>query len=249
MMLAKGFILVIVIVLNAVFALISLIIGVVKYSSNTKGAGGWIVGCLLSIALLIGSVYYLARGVASKTKEFAENFEQMQIGDLNITDSLNTHYHYNEDSITQSKQIIFLKEIELPADKGKVLEQFYTYMGFRDYYRLPLRYPYSLHCVDSLGLCELYNEADVIRFDVSDNGEVFTNLYGIDEFAFNPNCLLGIWVENKNKMLVKHFFAYEFDDKKLIEFKTKKELLFFAKEKGFDENFKFYTSKSYYESF
>lgn len=248
-MLAKGFLLVILIIFSGVFALIALIIGLVKYSSNAQGARGWIIGCLISIAILVGSVFYLTRGIVSKTKEFAENLEQFQLGNLNIPDSLNKLYHYNEDSISQSQQIKFLKELELPADKGKVLDQFYTYFGFRDYYRLPLRYPYSLHCIDSLGLCELYNEANVIRFDVSENGEVYSGLNGIDEFAFNTTCILGSSMESKDSKLIKHYFAYAFDEKKLIEFKAKKELLLYAKEKGFSNDFTFYNSKSYYESF
>ncbi len=248
-MVAKGFLLLMLILFSAVFALISLIIGMVKYSSNAGGARNWFIGFFVSMALLVGSVYYLTQGIANKTKEFAENIGQMQMDQLAIVDSLGSMNRYSPDSVMQSKQIKFLMELESDEQKGKVPTEFYSYLGFRDYYRLPLKYPYSLHCIDSLGYCELYNEANVIRFDVNDNGEEFTGLDGIAEFIFDKNYLIGAKVKVENNVVSKYYFAFDFEKNKVRDFKSKKELLLFTKENNFSENFNFYTSKTYNDLF
>jgi len=248
-MLAKGFLLVILIVFSAVLALIALIIGMVKYSSNTRGAKNWFIGFFISLAILVGSVYYLTTGIVNKGKEFVENMGQMQMEQLSIVDSLANMNWYNTDSVMQSKQVEFLIELESDDQKGKVPTEFYSYLGFRDYYRLPLKYPFSLHCIDSLGLCELYNETNVIRFDVNDNGEEYTGLNGIAEFIFDNNYLIGTKMNFENNTYSKHYFVFDFSENKIKDFKSKKELLLFAKENNFSENFEFYTSKSYSQNF
>ena len=53
----------------------------------------------------------------------------------------------------------------------------------------------------------------------------------------------------ENNTYSKHYFVFDFSENKIKDFKSKKELLLFAKENNFSENFEFYTSKSYSQNF
>lgn len=248
-MFLKGLFYIVMIVLSGIFTLTALVLSIIKYSNNSKGAGKWLIAFGIGLVALFFSVALFTRGVINKTKEFVENISEVSAKQFGVFDSLNNGYNMRSDSILQSEQIKALMAMEHEEDKGNLPSQFYTYLGFKDYYRLPLRYPYSLHCMDSLGNAELFDEANVQQFDVNDNGEVFCEVSGISAFQFNDGHLIGYSIKYDGKKTRKVFFDYNFYKKELKEFKSEKELLKYAKDNGFDQEIKFQTCKSYYELF
>lgn len=248
-MIVKGFLFILLILLSAAFMMVSFIISLVKYSANKKGAGQWLIGFFIAIMVLLSSIFLLTRGVINKTNEFKENIAKMSIDQIGILDPQGGLYQLNEDSILQSAQVSKLIAMEPLEFVNHVPTQFYTYLGFRDYYRLPLRYPYSLHCIDSLGNAELYNEQNVTQFDVNDNGELFCDLSKINSFCFNRNFLIGTRIKSQGEKASTMYFIYDFASKEMREFKTEKGLRNYAKSKGFKEGFVMNSCKGYYRSF
>jgi hypothetical protein len=219
-----------------------------KFNSNGKQAAKWLVGFGLSVAVLIFSIVMLVRGVVGKAKEFAGDLEEFGQEQVERMDSLNSLYTNSKDSLLESKTVTYLMSLEPDSIKGKVPVQFYAYLGFRDYYRLPLVWPYSLHCMDSLGDGSLYNEVNVQQFDVNENGELSCDVNGIMDFAFTKDHLIGMRVKIENKPK-KVYFAYDFKNKTEKVFATKQELMKYAALKGFDSGSELKSCKEYYNEF
>lgn len=156
----------------------------------------------------------------------------------------NKNYYFS-DSI-RSKQIQYLKLIEPEEWKGQVPSQFYSYLGFQDYYRLPLRYPFSIHCIDRTENGSLYNEANVERFDTSDNGEKSVNIDGIIAFSFDARILLAKQLYDSESQTEKYIIYY-FDSGNTEEFKTSDKMNIRARELNFNGNAKLVSCKDYFE--
>lgn len=248
-MIAKGLIYILFIILSGSFMLLSLIMTLVKYSGNTNGAWKWLIGFFAGILFLSTSVFLFTKGVISKTKQFTENIAQMGFEQIEVLDSLHRIKQLKEDSLLQSERVSALIQMESGVFKGKAPSQFYCYLGFRDYYRMPLRYPYSLHCIDSLGDAELYDEENVLQFDVNNNGELFCDVDHIKTFCFDKNYLIGTRTKINSGKPISIFFIYDFDRKITKEFISEKELMNYAKTKGFEREFEFTSCKDYYNSF
>ena len=121
------------------------------------------------------------------------------------------------------------------ADSITVPNQFYTYLGFESYYRFPLRYPYSIHCSPFRDNGELYNEKNVIQFDINDNGESTTNILNISKLTLDKNYLLleqSITSTRSNK-IEKKYILFSFNTAQKEEAFSEKELFKLAKNKGF----------------
>ena len=219
-----------------------------KFNTNGKQAVRWLIGFGLSLAVLIFAIVMLVRGVVGKAKEFAGDIEEFGMEQVERMDSLNNMYTNSKDSLLESASVNYLMSIEPDSMKGRVPVQFYGYLGFRDYYRLPIVWPYSLHCTDTLGDASLYNEANVQQFDINDNGELSCDVNGIMTFAFTKQHLIGMRVKIENKPK-KIYFAYDFANKTEKIFKNEAELLNYAVEKGFDRSTELKSCKDYYNEF
>lgn len=248
-MIAKGLFYFILILISGVFTIVSLILMIVKFSSKGANAKPWLIAFIIGLITLVTSVFLLTRGIINKANEFGENLSNLAEGQIEMLDSLNATYNLNEDSVLKSEQVEILMQMEADHYKNNVPSRFYTYLGFRDYYRLPLRYPFSLHCIDSLGNAELFNEANVKQFDVNDNGELACNVLNIEKFVFNKDVLMGTQRISENGKTRTQFFSFDFETQKMTSFKTEKELMDHAKTKGFKEGFSLTTCKDYYERF
>lgn len=247
-MILKGILYVVLILLSAVFLVVSLIMTALKFNTNGKQAVRWLIGFVVSLLVLIFSIVMLVRGIAGKAQQFAGNMEEFGMEQIQRMDSLNNLYTNSKDSLLESTSVNYLMTLEPDSVKGTVPEQFYSYLGFRDYYRLPIVWPYSLHCMDSLGDGTLYNEAKVQQFDVNDNGELSCDINGIMTFAFNKEHLIGMKVKIENKPK-KVYFAYDFKNKVEKLFKNEQELLNYAIGKGFDKSTELKSCKDYYNEF
>jgi hypothetical protein len=103
--------------------------------------------------------------------------------------------------------------------------------------------------MDSLGNAELFDEKNVVQFDVNNNGEVSTNVQNIQLFAFNDAAIIGTCNSMDNGKIKTSYFYYDLANRKLIEFASMKDLMKTATTKGFKEDVRFYSCKEYFEGF
>lgn len=215
-------------------AVIALIFGVIALANKTQSRFVWVsifFACLIGLFVCIFSfVTRLVNRVEDFTTNTISNLENYNDSVLNDSTFQETNQY--ETSLNNS-QIKYIKS--LSANNSSEPEQFYAYLGYKDYYRFPLRYPYSIHCMFEKENGELYNELNVKRFDENDNGEVFTGIENISSIAFDKKYLL---IEQsktsyRSNKAITHYVLFEFDTEKKEEFSSIKQLFEKAKEKGY----------------
>lgn len=170
------------------------------------------------------------RKVINTGKEFAKTkMEQFE----NYADSLNTEGYYTA-SVTH-QQIIQLKKLVPENMTQSASDDFYTYLGYQDYHRYPLRFPYSIHKDYYTETAELFNEINVIRFDENDNGEIYTGISDISKLAFDNKFILIEQQVNstRSNKPIKHYILFEMDSEKKEEVLSEAELFNKAKQKGY----------------
>ena len=85
-----------------------------------------------------------------------------------------------------------MKKFKGNEAKKPALDPFYTYAGFRDWYRFPLKYPYQVMMVDtwSHGSLERYDGGDIENPNASSHSVMdgwITHLHLHDDYAFFRN--------------------------------------------------------------
>ena len=232
-MFVKAALLIIVGILCLIMTVIALIFGVIAFANNKQNKYIWLTTFLCSVIGLVLSIFMFVRKAVNTVQNFTENtIGQIEnFGDsLSKIKSIDTHQ-----ANTSSSQITLLKSY-LPANSiGNESEQFYTYLGFKDYYRYPLRYPYSIHCMFTQDNGELYNESNVSRFDENDNGEIFAGLNNINKIAFDKSYLLveQAIISTRTDKIINHYILYSLDTEKKEETTSFTKLMQLAKEKGY----------------
>lgn len=223
--------------------LLCLVFTVITFANNKPTKWGWLTGIFLCLVGLSVCIFIFVRKTVNKVKDFTHNsLEQFE----NYADGL----EHSADSLQYRKahglQVQLLKSY---ADSTIKIapDDFYSYFGFNDYYRFPLRFPYSIHCNYYKGNGELYNEIDVMHFDENDNGEVFTGLDNITRLAFDKNWLLleQSKTSTRSDKLINHYFLFDFATEKQIEVHTEKDLFKLAKEKGYTGSDSLMTIEAY----
>jgi hypothetical protein len=216
-----------------IMTIIALIFGIIAFANNKQGKYIWLTTFLCSLVGLFVCVTLFIRKAVNTVQNFTENavtqFENF--GDsLSNIESIDTHQANGT-----SSQISLLKSYLPENVSGNEPEQFYTYLGFRDYYRYPLRYPYSIHCIDLQENGELYNEANVGRFDENDNGEIYSGISNIHKIAFDKSFLLieQAVTSTRTDKIIYHYILYNLDTEKKEEASSLTKLIQLAKEKGY----------------
>lgn len=210
--------------------IVGLVFMVIAFANNKPGKFGWLAGVLLAALGMAACIFFTVQKAVHKveeiSKEAAEGFE-------NALDTLGSGEDNRAYVLTSNKQVELLKSYS----KEPVKDQFYTYFGFRDYYRFPLRYPYAIHCIDVRDNGYLYNERNVERFNESDNGEVDLNIPGIKRLAFDGRFLL---LEQQNEIAGDNghnnstlYQVFEFDKDTAYTAKNLKHLFILARQKGY----------------
>lgn len=216
-----------------IMTVLSLIFGIIAFANNKQGKYIWLTIFLCSIIGLVICIFTFVRKTISAVENFSENaFGQFEnFGDsLSKLESIDTHQANGT-----SEQITLLKSYLPENVVGNEPEQFYTYLGFRDYYRFPLRFPYSIHCLDTPDNGELYNEANVGRFDENDNGEIYSGISNIHKIAFDKSFLLieQAVTSTRTDKIIYHYILYNLDTEKKEEAPSLTKLIQLAKEKGY----------------
>lgn len=217
-----------------VAAIIAVIFTIIGFANNKPHKYTWLtfffiflIGLIATVMLIVRKVVHAAKGFSEKATEQFENFSDSM---EHLSDSLQHGQEYN---YKNSPQIKILKTYS--KDTLNTPAQFYYYLGFGPYHRLPLPYPYSIHCTNFVTDGELFNEKNVSRFDENDNGEISTNITFITRISFDKNFLL---LEqnvrsDRSEKVVQHFILFSFDTEKKEEFSSEKELVKAAKVKGY----------------
>lgn len=237
-MVLKAAILVIICILSVIGCLVCLILGIIYFANNKPGRFGWLAGFVISLVLLITSLFLFVQKAVNKAKDFTKNqishFEESMNAGIDTTSANGQDNRYY--LLHSNEQINIIKSYLPDTLIHEVPDQFYCYFGFRDYFRFPIRYPYSVHCLDVKENGELFNEKNVSRFDEGDNGEVSMGITGINKLAYDKNFLLSELVYASSETPDKkqsHFILFEFGTESKTEVKSENELFLTARKKGY----------------
>lgn len=229
-----------------ILTVIALIFGIIAFANNKPNKFIWMTVFLFSIIGLLICIFTFVR----KTVNAVENFTENTVGQFeDLADSLNSYQSVDLHlSKSSSTQITLLKSY-LPSNiVGNEPEEFYTYLGFKDYYRYPLRYPFSIHCMYTHDTGELYNEINVQRFDENDNGEMYSGIDNIHKIAFDKTYVLieQTVTSTRTDKIINHYILFDFDTEKKEEVKSFQKLLELAKQKGYAGPDTLMTLEQYY---
>jgi hypothetical protein len=129
--------------------------------------------------------------------------------------------------------------------------EFYTYAGFRDWWRFPLVYPYSICCIDTLDAGHLawYDGKSKIS---SGGAEGYVQcLNRLTEFSFDAHYLIGHMEEDESRSVVKNhdlnWVLFDFATGKFDLFRSKQELAAAAKARGYTGEMELASVKVRYE--
>jgi hypothetical protein len=220
-MFLKGFLFIVLIILSGVFLLVSAIFFIIRLANNHPKKWNWLVLVLIALVILVSSIFLFVRKIVRKAK-VGQNFEKQIEESFAKMDTLSS-FHYS--LLDSNATVRILRSYEAENSSEKVPDEFYTYLGFHDYYRMPLRYPFSLHCIDVLETASLFNEKYVVNYDVSDNGEIDCQVNDITGFAFDNKILIAKQTsDTKEKYII-----YEFDSDKQSSYHSQEEAFKAAK--------------------
>lgn len=210
--------------------IVAVIFTIISFSNNKPGKYAWLTGFLLCLLGMILCIFTFVRKVVHKVENFTSNLNEHLSSFNNYAD---TAAYSLENGLQSNKHIALLKNYY--PDSAAVPDQFYYYLGFETYYRLPLRYPYSIHCTLFKENGDLFNESKVNRFDENDNGEIKIPIGNIDRLAFDKNYLLidRKITSTRSADFIHHYVLFSFDTQETTEVLSEKELLKLAKEKGY----------------
>jgi hypothetical protein len=246
-MVLKGILFVILIITSAIALLVSFIFFVIRLANDHPKKWQWLIGVGISLVVLIGSVIIFAQKVVNKASEFGQNMQaqlekSMEEGAVNSKQD----YHYELlDSSSLNPTIAKLKDYERQNSVVYAPDEFYVYLGFMDYYRMPLTFPYSLHCNDVLESASLFNEDHVVDFNRSDNGETECGVDSIRSFAFDEKMLIAKQKINGEEK----FTVYNFKNSGSKTYPTQKEAFKDAADAGYNGPDTLVTILQYYRLF
>ncbi len=231
-------------VICLILTVIALIFGIIGFANNKPNKFVWLVVFLCALAGLLICIFTFVR----KTVNAVENFKENAISQFeSLNDSLATYQSIDQHQTNSSSTQIKLLKSYL-AQSGNEPEEFYTYLGFKDYYRFPLRYPFSIHSMFGYEDGELYNEANVTRFDENDNGEIYSGISNIHKIAHDKNLLLveQTITSTRTDKIIYHYLLFNLDTEKKEEASSLHKLFDLAKTKGYTGPDSLMTLEQYY---
>lgn len=117
---------------------------------------------------------------------------------------------------------------------------YFSYTGLRDYFRMPLIYPYSITAIDVL--------EKGIKYIAADHNENELILHDITDFTFDRNILLAK-TESSSSLNSIRFYIFNLSTRQLEEFNTEKEMKIQAAKFGFDTIKPMITIQEYFDNF
>lgn len=141
-----------------------------------------------------------------------------------------------------------LKKYSDPDIIKSIDPMFYTYAGFRDWYRLPLVYPYEVTCIDVLerGQLSKHNgKGPVDDPNKSSEGVI----WDVTRFTFDRNYLLLRCEPEPSKGTRIDWILFQFKTGKSDTFTTGEELIRVAKERGYTGDGQMHTIRNQYDAY
>lgn len=228
------------IVASGILTILGIIFTAIGFAFSKSSRFIWLAVFVVSMLCLLVLVYYTTVKTTEAAKEFQKSFQKSVINtyDPDAADD----YHF-ADSV-HSMQVQLIKAYEPAGLKGKVPGQFYHYLGFADYFRLPLTYPYSIHCNDLPESGTLFNEENVENFSENDNGEKDCGITNIIAFDYNQNVMLAELIAEPGKE--KTWLIYELKSGKPRWFESKESMEETAVKEGFGRKPRLITCSDYF---
>ena len=176
------------IVLSGASFLICFILFVVKISQGHAHRWNWLIAGIIVLLVFLFSIFLFVHKVVNTVKHIGNTVEKKFEESMEDLQKMDSSYKYSK--LNTNEMVLKLKEFEAMNSSVHVPKEFYVYYGFADYYRMPITYPYSLHCTDVLETASLYNEKNVSELNINDNGEKEVGLNKITEIAFDNSALI-----------------------------------------------------------
>ena len=233
-------------IVSLLLAIVSLIFAVIGFANNKSNKYGWLAGFLIALVALIFCIVLVVRKAVNKVSSIGSSaFEQFEDFNGDIQEYDDSLKQSRNEIVKTNEQIKLLKTYY--PDSASVNDDFYSYLGFQTYLRLPIRYPYSIHCLNVYDNGELFNEKNVTRFDENDNGEIDLNTVSISKLSFDQNYLLleQNITSTRSEKVVQHFILFSFETEKKEEASSLNDLLKLAKSKGYKGSEKLMTLEEY----
>jgi hypothetical protein len=141
----------------------------------------------------------------------------------------------------------------VPANVLKTVDpEFYTYSGFRDWWRFPLVYPYSIQCIDSLSSGHLCQHDGKSKISDGHAESYVQGLGSLLAFNIDAHFLVGHTdgeaEDPKTGAPVLRWILFDFTTGQIHSFKTKEELGAAAKVRGYSGDMEMPDIKSHYEA-
>ena len=218
----------------AVFSVMGFIISIVKWKV-TRTRNLWLslgilsmAGCMFAAVVTVQKIVHKVETVSNNVKEAFK-----QIPDARQNDSLRIEH------------INLLKSYCPEELKDKAPENFYTYKGFYDWYRIPLRYPYSLVSIDVLNFAFIQNELEVEDITQKPNTAISLNLKDIVLFDFDSHHLIAISEANFGASDPEYYYL-DFETGNILQLDTEEELIQLALKNNFEHEINLKTVRDYY---
>lgn len=208
------------VIFSGIALLTCFVLFVVRVSQDHKHKWNWLAAVIVSLIVLLFSIYLFTLKVVNTVKHIGQTVENKIEESMDQISKLDSSYKYV--MLDSCETVIKLKEFEHINGISSAPKEFYVYYGFNDYYRMPLTYPFSIHCTNVLETGTLFDEKNVVDFNVNDNGEIDCGLDNIEAFAFDNNVLISKIRNTSGKTKV-IYYVYEFSTKKKTECNLEKE--------------------------
>lgn len=209
------------IILSGIGFLVCFIFFVIRMSQGHAHRWNWLFAGIGAFLVLLFSIFLFVSKVVTTVKDIGTHVEKKMEESMEDLQKMDSSYNYTK--LNTNEMVKKLKEFETMNHEAGVPKEFYVYYGFNDYYRMPVTYPFSLHCTDVLETAALYNEENVSEFNINDNGEVETDITGITQFAFDNSALIAKTYSGADEKEL--FKVYSLTGSKLAVFPTLKEAL------------------------
>lgn len=221
------------IILSGIAFLTCFIFMVIRLTQDHKNKWNWLIVTAIALLTLLVSIYIFSVKVVTTVKNIGASVEEQFDESIKEIQKKDSSYHYTK--LESNKMVKQLLDFDNMKGVNNAPKEFYVYYGYMDYYRMPLAFPYSIHCSDVLETGALFNEQNVVDFNVNDNGEVSCDLENIKSIAFDSNVLITQQNEKKPKQV---FYIYEFATGKKTESYSKAEAFKIARKqfnyRGYD---------------
>ncbi|GEM51923.1 hypothetical protein EB1_17130 [Empedobacter brevis NBRC 14943 = ATCC 43319] len=144
--------------------------------------------------------------------------------------------NFEPENPKNTKQIELLKNYTPDFLHREIPLSFYTNRGFRDWYRYPLPYPYSINWVDTPNYgAEIIDERNIDDINFNEEGKIKINIKPIRLFSFNQKYLVaGVSSDDNYKKDSLTYIIFHFGSNKIEQFKNKIDLTKRTDELKFD---------------